>query len=122
MAPLELLLLLTSISTSVAGQFLLKSGALKLGRINATNIVGQVFGIATTPELILGLACYGLGAVAYIMLLTRVKLSVAAPAVAMVYVFTVLMGYFLFREPIPMTRVVGMGFIVCGVLLVLWQK
>lgn len=122
MAPLELLLLLTSISTSVAGQFLLKSGALKLGRINATNIVGQVFGIATTPELILGLACYGLGALAYIMLLTRVKLSVAAPAVALVYVFTVLMGYFLFREPIPMTRVVGMGFIVCGVLLVLWQK
>ena len=33
----------------------------------------------TTPELLIGLVCYGLGAVAYIMLLTRVKLSVAGP-------------------------------------------
>jgi drug/metabolite transporter (DMT)-like permease len=111
-----------SIITSVAGQFFLKWGALKLGRIHPVNAIGYIVSLVKTPELLVGLTCYGMGALAYILLLTRVKLSVAGPAVALVYVFSVLMGYFIFREPIPSTRLVGLGLIISGVLLVLWQK
>ncbi len=68
MSPPELGLLLISILTSVAGQFWLKAGALKLGKVNAGNLVSHVFGIVTMPELLAGLACYGLGACAYILL------------------------------------------------------
>jgi len=118
----EFTLLLMSILTSVAGQFLLKAGALKLGKVNPENAASHVLRIATTPELLLGLACYGLGAIAYILLLTRVKLSVAGPAIALVYVFSVLIGCLIFREPIPLHRLVGLAFIVSGVLLVVWQK
>lgn len=107
---------------SVAGQFLLKSGALKLGKVNAENAVNHVLGILTVPELLAGLMCYGLGAIAYILLLTRVNLSIAGPSIALVYVFAVLVGHFIFRETIPMERVIGLGFIVCGVMLVVWQK
>jgi drug/metabolite transporter (DMT)-like permease len=118
----EFLLLLMSILTSVAGQFLLKAGALKLGRVSATNAVNHILNIATTPELLAGLAFYGLGAIAYILLLTRVNLSVAGPAVALVYVFSVLVGYFIFKEPIPISRLAGLALIISGVLLVVWQK
>ncbi len=110
-----------SILASVAGQWLLKTGALKLGKVNAGNLVNHVLGIVTTPELLAGLACYGVGAIAYILLLTRVKLSVAAPAVALSYVVSVLLGYFVFRESIPISRVIGLGLIVCGVVLVVWK-
>jgi drug/metabolite transporter (DMT)-like permease len=120
--PQEFGLLLVSILSSVAGQFLLKSGALKLGKVNAENAISHIFGILTVPELLAGLACYGLGAVAYILLLTRVNLSIAGPAIALGYVFSVLLGYFMFRESIPIERVMGLGLIVCGVLLVVWQK
>jgi drug/metabolite transporter (DMT)-like permease len=115
-------LLLISILASVAGQFLLKSGALKLGKVSAENAISHILGILTVPELIGGLMCYGLGAIAYILLLTRVNLSIAGPAIALSYVFSVLLGYFMFREIIPLERVIGLGFIVCGVLLVVWQK
>ncbi|NMG08321.1 EamA-like transporter family protein [Brasilonema sp. UFV-L1] len=111
-----------SVIASVAGQFFLKLGALKLGSLNPGNTVSQILSIATTPELLAGLSCYGLGALAYILLLTRVNLSIAGPSVSLVYVFSVLMGYFIFREPIPMTRLVGLSFIVSGVILVIWQK
>lgn len=111
-----------SILASVAGQFFLKAGALKLGKVNAGNLLGHVQGILLTPELIAGLTCYAFGAIAYILLLTRVKLSIAAPSVALSYVFAVMLGYFLFREPIPISRVVGLGLIVSGVILVAWQK
>jgi drug/metabolite transporter (DMT)-like permease len=120
--PQEFGLLIMSIVTSAAGQFFLKWGALRLGKVNPLNAVGYIVGLVKTPELLIGLSCYGLGALAYILLLTRVKLSVAGPSVALVYVFSVLLGYFVFQESIPTTRLAGLGLIISGVLLVLWQK
>ncbi|MDY6897578.1 MAG: EamA family transporter [Cyanobacteriota bacterium] len=118
----EFCLLLLSVSASVTGQLFLKIGAGKLGRVDATNALQQILGIITTSELILGLACYGVGAVVYILLLTRVNLSVAGPSASLVYVFSVLLGYFIFKESIPLMRLAGLSLIVCGVVLVVWQK
>jgi drug/metabolite transporter (DMT)-like permease len=118
----EFFLLLASIITSAAGQFFLKAGALKLGKVNTNNIISHILSIVFTPELILGLACYGLGAIAYILLLTRVNLSVAGPAASLIYIFSVLVGYFVYKEAIPIHRIVGLGFIACGVTLVVWQR
>ncbi len=122
MSPQEAVLLLISVSAGVAGQFLLKIGALKLGQVNASNALSHILGIAATPELIFGLLCYAMGALAYILLLTRVELSIAGPAVALSYVFSVLLGFFFFKEMIPFSRIVGLACIVFGVILVVWQK
>lgn len=118
----EFSLLLMSVLISVVGQLFLKLGALKLGRVHAGNAVNLILGIITTPELIAGLTCYGIGAVAYILLLTRVNLSVAAPSVSIGYIFSVLLGYFIFKEPIPLIKLVGLSLIVLGVILVVWRK
>jgi len=118
----EFVLLLISIIASVLGQFFLKAGALKLGKVNAGNVVNHVLSIVTTPELLAGLVCYGLGAIAYILLLTRVKLSIASPAIALTYVLAVILGHLVFQEQIPGTRIFGMAFIVFGVVLVMWQR
>ncbi|CEJ43573.1 EamA family transporter [Umezakia ovalisporum] len=122
MTPQEFSLLLISVLTSVAGQFFLKAGAIKLGKVNLNNTISHIFSIITIPELLIGLTCYGLGAVAYILLLTRVNLSVAGPSIALVYVFSVLLGYFIFKETIPLTRLIGLSSIIAGVILVVWQK
>jgi drug/metabolite transporter (DMT)-like permease len=115
----EFLVFLLSIAAGTGGQFFLKSGALKLGRLSAGNFFSHVMSIATTPELIIGLFFYAIGAVLYILLLTRVKLSVLGPAVALQYVFAVLMGKFIFGESIPINRLAGMGLIIGGVILLI---
>ncbi|MBW4468114.1 MAG: EamA family transporter [Pegethrix bostrychoides GSE-TBD4-15B] len=115
-------LLFVSILASVIGQFLLKAGALKLGAVDANNAISHILGMITVPELVGGLISYAIGAIAYILLLTRVSLSVAAPAVALTYVFAVTLGHFMFREAIPLERLIGLGLIICGVILVVWQK
>lgn len=122
MIPQELILLLASVLASATGQFLLKLGALKLGQVNASNAFNHILHIVTIPELLMGLGCYAFGALAYILLLTRVNLSVAGPSVSLAYIFSVLLGSFFFKETIPFTRMIGLGFIVCGVVLVIWQK
>ena len=121
MSPQEFCLLLVSVLTSAMGQLFLKKGATTLGKVNAGNAVSHIFNIILTPELLLGLSFYGLGAIAYILLLTRVNLSVAGPSASIIYVFSVLIGYFVFKETIPVHRAFGLGFIVCGVLLVVWK-
>ena len=118
----EFCLLLMSVSTSVVGQFFLKVGATKLGKVSVENAVSHIIRIITIPELIGGLTFYALGALAYILLLTRVNLSIAGPSISLVYVFSVLLGYFLFKEPIPITRIVGLSLIIGGVILVVWKK
>lgn len=122
MTPQEFGLFLISILTNAVGQYLLKSGALKLGSVDARDIVGYIWSVATTPQLVVGLFCYGLGALAYILLLTRVNLSVAGPAVALAYVISVIIGVFWFKETIPPMRLVGLGAIVFGVILVVWKQ
>lgn len=122
MSPPEFTLLLISVLISVAGQFFLKMGAIKLGKVHAGNILSLMLNITTIPELLLGLTCYAIGAVAYILLLTRVNLSIAAPAVSVGYIFSVLLGYFILKEPIPLIRLAGLSLIVMGVILVVWKK
>jgi drug/metabolite transporter (DMT)-like permease len=107
---------------SVTGQFFLKTGALKLGKVHAGNILSHILSMITIPELLLGITCYGIGAIAYILLLTRVNLSIAGPATSVGYILSVLIGYFILKEPLSLTRIFGLGFIVLGVILVVWKK
>ncbi len=118
----EFTFLLISILASVSGQLFLKLGALKLTQSTSNSILERIINIALTSELIVGLACYGLGAIFYILVLTRVSLSVASPSASLVYVFSVLLGYFVFKEDIPLSRAIGLGLIVCGVILVIWKR
>jgi len=115
-------LFLISILASVLGQWLLKSGALKLGKVNASNMLSHLVGILGTPELLIGLACYAMGAFFYILVLTRVNLSVAGPAASLTYVFSILLGYFVFRESIPLNQIIALGLIVAGVVILVWRK
>ncbi|MCU0552211.1 MAG: EamA-like transporter family protein [Leptolyngbya sp. Prado105] len=118
----EFALFLMSIVAGVSGQFFLKSGAEALGQLTSSNIVSHILRIATTPQLVVGLGFYGVGAVLYILLLTRVPLSVLAPAVALQYVFSVMLGKFAFGEEIPVIRLFGLAFIICGVVMLMAKK
>ncbi|MEM8805930.1 MAG: DMT family transporter [Cyanobacteria bacterium P01_G01_bin.38] len=118
MALSEIILLLATVIGGSLGQIFLKLGALKLGAVTGSNIVSHILGIALIPEFIAGIFAYGLGALAYILLLTRVELSIAAPATASIYVFSVVFSYFFLKEPFSIAQAVGLGMIMCGVILV----
>jgi multidrug transporter EmrE-like cation transporter len=117
----EILVLLGAVLSGSIGQFFLKSGTTKLGAVTASNVLGHIISIVLVPQLVIGLVFYAVGAILYILLMTRVPLSVLGPAVAMQYVVTVLMGHFLFNEMVPLSRAVGLGFVMCGVVLIIWK-
>jgi drug/metabolite transporter (DMT)-like permease len=122
MKSVEILFLLITVLTGSIGQFFLKNGAKQLGSVSANNFMTQVFGIATNFNLVVGLVFYAVAAILYILMLTRVPLSVLAPAVSLQYVFSMLMGKYFFGEVISLNRLVGLGMIVAGVIIVVWEK
>ncbi len=114
-------LILASVLVGVLGQLFLKAGVAKLGTIGAETLahLPQLLGtIATNPLIIVGLACYGLGAAMWIVVLSRVELSMAYPMLGLGYVFVLLTSWLVFGEAVTPLRWAGALMIVAGVVLV----
>jgi drug/metabolite transporter (DMT)-like permease len=109
---------LVSILLNVAVQLFLKVAGTKLGKVEFSHLLEHSWLLIKTPELLAGVLFSALSAIAYFLALTRLNLSVAGPASALIYIFSVVMGHFIFKEAVPFKHLVGLGFIVCGVVLV----
>jgi drug/metabolite transporter (DMT)-like permease len=65
-----------------------------------------------------GLALYGLGALAWIVVLSRLDLNVAYPFLALNFVLITIISRVVLSETVPELRWVGIAFICLGILLV----
>jgi len=101
------IVLALSIVTAMVGQTLLKSGA---GR---ASFLAQMLDWHT----LFGLVLYGGAALLYIVALRRIPMSVALPCTAASYVAAMLIGHFVFAEPLGVMHLTAMGLISAGVVL-----
>jgi drug/metabolite transporter (DMT)-like permease len=74
--------------------------------------------LITVPSLWFALAAYGLSVVVWLVGLSRVPVSQAYPLLSMGYVLNVGLAWWLLGEVPNIQRVVGIGVIVAGVVLV----
>jgi len=106
-------MIFTSVLLGTAGQLFLKSGmsGMKIG----AGISGFAAAIRAipNPKVLTGFLLYGLSSIIWLVILNRVKLSVAYPMISMSYVFVVLLSALVFRERITPVMVLGL-FLICG--------
>lgn len=100
--------LAAAICTSLAGQVLLKSGAVGEG-----GFISQLF----RPSTILGLGLYGGAAMLYIVALRRIPMSVALPCTAASYIAVALIGHLMFGETLGPQKIAAVALICGGVVL-----
>ncbi len=114
-----MLLILIVVFLSSVGQILLKQGvsSIRLGD-GVFSALRFGFGCATNYFVILGLACYALGAFLWLLVLKISNLSVAYPMISLTYPLVVFLSYLLFREPISLRQVIGIVAIMLGVSLI----
>jgi multidrug transporter EmrE-like cation transporter len=111
-------LILISAGAGVAGQLALKVGSGQKGQKADAGIVGLVTSILTTPLALLGIALYGVGALAWIAVLRRMDLGYAYPFLALNFVLVALVSWLVLGEPMPALRWLGIGFICMGIVVV----
>ena len=101
------LVLFAAITTSMAGQTLLKAGA------GVASFGAQLVDWRT----LVGFCVYGAAAVLYIVALRRIPMSVALPCTAISYVAAALIGHYAFAEPLGFMHIGAIALICGGVVL-----
>jgi small multidrug resistance pump len=102
------LALAAAIMTAIGGQMLLKSGASGEG-----GFLAQLL----RPHSMVGLVLYGGAAMLYMVALRRIPVSVALPCTAASYVVVLLLGHFLYAEPITPQKLMALVLICGGVVM-----
>ena len=112
--------LMTGVLLNAAAQLLLKAGTNAVGHFefSAGNLVPVGLKLALEPHILGGMACYAISLVVWIMGLSRVPVSVAYPMLSIGYILNAVAAWYLFGEALPAQKVIGIGFIVVGVVLV----
>lgn len=108
-------LLFINIILLVLGQTLWKMGTKSLDfTLNFSNIIR----IVINPYILSGIIVYGVATIIWIYLLSKSELSMIYPMQSLCYVLAALIGMFVFKELIPMTRWFGIGMIILGAYFV----
>ena len=106
------IVLAAAITTSLVGQILLKAGA--SGSVAASaGFIDQLFRWQT----IIGLGCYGGAALLYIIALRKIPMSIALPCTAASYVVIAVIGWAVFGEALGVQKMLAIGLICLGVVL-----
>lgn len=111
-------LILASVFLSSLGQILVKYGAGNLDLNFATGAISSIIEILKNVPVMAGIITYGLSFLLWIKVLSKVELSYAYPMVSLGYVLVMIFSYFVFKENITFIRVLGVVFIITGVILI----
>src|SRR5258708_11131880 len=120
-SPSVLATLLASVALSAIAQVCLKAGMIGSGVQSAMaggSTLQVARTVATSVPVVGGLALYGLGAVLWLFVLSKVELSQAYPFVGLSFIVTTGMGALLLHEAMTAGLAAGTLLVVVGVVLV----
>lgn len=118
---MSLAMLVVSVCFAIAGQLMLKSAMNAIGRIGSAEVSapGQTIGRAVQePRLWIGLTLFGISALFWLVVLSRVPLSVAYPLVGISYILIVAFARLFLGEHVPPLRWVGVSIVAVGIAIV----
>ena len=118
---LVLLIALAAIVLLVSGQTLLKVGLNDIGGVSLFdgNPLASLLGLFRTPWIIVGFLCYGISAILWLDVLSKLDFSMAFPMVSLTYVFSIVIGRIVFDEAVGLDRVVGVLLILAGLFFII---
>jgi drug/metabolite transporter (DMT)-like permease len=120
MRPMDFAVLSFGVLLNAFAQLGLKAATRVTGPLVAAdgNTWNRALELITVPSLWFALSAYGLSVVVWLVGLSRVPVSQAYPMLSMGYVINIGLAWWLLGEVPNVQRVVGIGVIVAGVVLV----
>ena len=110
-------IILTGVMLNAVAQLALKASVKEMGVIglNFYSSSSAFLRLAFEPFLWIGLICYGISVIVWILALSRVDVSIAYPMLSMGYVVNAFAAWQLFGETMNPTRLIGIGIVLLGV-------
>jgi len=112
------IILFFAVITAVISQLLFKKGASSMNLVNfhLDQFYYFFISILKNPSILFGLISYGVSFILWIVVLSRMKLSIAYPITSMNFVLVILASYYFFGEKISFIQIGGIILILVGVL------
>lgn len=114
----NLAVLLLAVALAATAQVILKhgmTGSAATAKEHHTSLVQSAFG---NGWVWLGLALFGVSALAWMLTLSRVPLNMAYPFNALGYLAILVASIFVLHEKANLWTVLGSGMVVCGLIVV----
>jgi len=110
-------LVLTGVLLNAVAQLALKASVSDTGIISLDmhSLLTSAGSLATNLWLWLGLFCYAVSVIVWILALSRVDVSIAYPMLSIGYIVNAVAAWHLFDEPLSLGKVAGIGIIIVGV-------
>jgi multidrug transporter EmrE-like cation transporter len=112
------LIMATSILLAVAGQLLMKRGMMAFGTFPVSQLLVKVIPMFLNPWVFVGFVCFGLSSIFWLVVLSRMELSLVYPLVSVAYVLVALFSWYYFKENLSLIRWAGIALIILGVFLI----
>jgi len=112
-------LVMTGVLLNAIAQLALKASVNDTGVIglDPQSLFASAISLAANAWLWLGLACYGISVVVWLLALSRVDVSIAYPMLSVGYVVNAVAAWHLFGESLGQGRLIGIGIIIVGVFV-----
>ena len=120
MNPSAFAFIITGVILNATAQLLLKAGTNALGgaiHLTRDNWVVTCLKVATQWPILLGMLCYGISLVVWIIGLSRTDVTLAYPMLSLGYVIGAVGAWMFLGEVIPPQRMLAIGVIMLGVVL-----
>ena len=120
MNPSAFAFIITGVILNAAAQLLLKAGTNALGgaiHLTRDNWFLTGLKVATQWPIVVGMLCYGVSLVVWILGLSRTDVTIAYPMLSLGYVVAALGAWMFLGETISPQRLLAIGVIMVGVAL-----
>ena len=114
----NVILLVISIGLAVVGQLLMKKGMILFGAFPVSELPFKVIPMILNPYVFLGLATFAVSSVFWLVILSRLELSLVYPFVSVAYIVVALFSMIFFKENVTIVRWLGIFTICVGVFLI----
>ena len=112
-------LVMTGVLLNAIAQLALKASVSDTGIIglDIQSLLSSAGSLASNLWLWLGLICYAISVVVWILALSRVDVSIAYPMLSIGYIVNAAAAWHLFNEPMNIGKIIGIGIIILGVYI-----
>lgn len=120
----NLLLIFSSVALNAAAQLFIRQGMLQFGVVSfeAEQLWRMIWSVFTNCFLLSGMLCYAVSIVLWMVVLSKVNVSLAYPFLSMGYVMTAVLAYFIFGEPLTPQKCIGILVICFGVVILTYSR
>ena len=104
-----------SVSLNAAAQIFLRKTMVEVGPVpgDRSDLFAYALAVVFNPWFIGGMTCYAVSIGVWLIVLSKLEVSVAYPLLSIGYIITAFVGFFFLGENVTLLRVFGIA-LICG--------